>query len=168
VFSLTLPGSGFQKCRVLGFRVQRLPFSLAGAFHMQLPNWTNSQVGRLNCCWPSPAHSFLASVFTRSMTKIFVFSQTCTCFETGPPFRRGKGRSFYVAATFVAPQFQHEYPHALTTSRSLWTLWTLPAVLLLLYDVTIGSDHIKHHFRQLFYCCVLNSRCLAMAVSLAP
>jgi hypothetical protein len=29
-------------------------------------------VGQLNCCWPSPAQSFLVSVSSRSMTKIFI------------------------------------------------------------------------------------------------
>jgi hypothetical protein len=53
-------------------------------------DWLAS-VGRLNCCWTSPAQSFLASVSSRSMTKIFVLSYTCTCLEMGPPLRRRKG-----------------------------------------------------------------------------
>jgi hypothetical protein len=40
----------------------------------------------------------------------------------GPPLRRRRGWSFYVGATFVAPQFQHEYIRALSASRSLWTM----------------------------------------------
>jgi hypothetical protein len=36
--------------------------------------------------------------------------------------RRGKGQPLYVDATFVAPQFQHEYIRAVTASRSLLTL----------------------------------------------
>jgi hypothetical protein len=36
-----LCGSGFQRCSVLGFRVQRLLSSLAGTFQLQLPSWTN-------------------------------------------------------------------------------------------------------------------------------
>jgi hypothetical protein len=43
----------------------------------------------------------------------------------GPPLRRRRGRSFYVGATFVAPQFRHEYIGAVTASRSLWTQCTL-------------------------------------------
>jgi hypothetical protein len=31
-------------------------------------------VGQLNCCWPSPARSLLASVSSRSMTKIVIIS----------------------------------------------------------------------------------------------
>jgi hypothetical protein len=45
-------------------------------------------VGRLNCCSPSPAQSFLASISSMSMTKIFMLSYICTCFEMGPPLRR--------------------------------------------------------------------------------
>jgi hypothetical protein len=62
--------------------------------YLQLSNLNS--VSRLNCCWPSPAQSFLASVSSRSMTKIFVL-----CFEMGPPLRREMGRSFYVGATEV-------------------------------------------------------------------
>jgi hypothetical protein len=40
VFTALL-GSGFQRCSVLGFRVQRLLSSLAGTFQLQLPSWTN-------------------------------------------------------------------------------------------------------------------------------
>jgi hypothetical protein len=36
--------------------------------------------------------------------------------------QRMRGRSFYVGATFVAPQFQHEYISAVTATRSVWTL----------------------------------------------
>jgi hypothetical protein len=56
-----------------------------------------------NCCWPSPVQSFLASVSLRSMTKIFVLSQTCTCFKMGPIFNKEGGQSFCVGAMFVAP-----------------------------------------------------------------
>jgi hypothetical protein len=37
------------------------------------------KLGRLNCYWPSRAQSFLATVCSRSMTKIFVSSQACMC-----------------------------------------------------------------------------------------
>jgi hypothetical protein len=37
----------------------------------------------------------------------------------------GGVRSFYVGATFVAPQFQHEYIRTVTASRSLWALCIL-------------------------------------------
>jgi hypothetical protein len=80
-----------------------------------------SLVGRLNCCWPSSAQSFLASVSSRSTTKIFILSQTCTYFEMGRPLRRERFRSFCAGATFVAPQFRHEYIRFGTASRSLWT-----------------------------------------------
>jgi hypothetical protein len=50
-------------------------------------------VGRLNCCWPSPARSFLVSLSSRSMTKICIFSGTCTCFEMGPPLRWKRSKS---------------------------------------------------------------------------
>jgi hypothetical protein len=53
-------------------------------------------VGLSNCCWPSPAQSSLSSVSSRSMTKIFILSQTCACFEMGPPLRRRRGWPFYV------------------------------------------------------------------------
>jgi hypothetical protein len=43
VFSVTLLGSGFQQCSVLGFLAQRLLSSLAGTFQLQLPGWTNCQ-----------------------------------------------------------------------------------------------------------------------------
>jgi hypothetical protein len=43
----------------------------------------------------------------------------------GPPLRRRRGRCFYVGATFVAPQFRHEYIRAVTASRSLRTLCIL-------------------------------------------
>jgi hypothetical protein len=38
-------------------------------------------VGQLNCCWPLPAQSCLASVSSRSVTKIFILAYTCTCFK---------------------------------------------------------------------------------------
>jgi hypothetical protein len=38
-------------------------------------------VGRLNCCWSSPVQSFLVSVSSKSITKIFILSQTLTCFR---------------------------------------------------------------------------------------
>jgi hypothetical protein len=79
-------------------------------------------VSRLSSCWPSPAQSFLASVSSRFMIKIFILSWTCTYFEMGPPLRRRRGRSICIGATFVAPQFQQEYIRADTASRSLWTL----------------------------------------------
>jgi hypothetical protein len=45
-------------------------------------------------------------------------------------FRNGassakEDRCFYVGATFVAPQFQHEYIRAVTAPRSLWALCML-------------------------------------------
>jgi hypothetical protein len=43
----------------------------------------------------------------------------------GPLLRRRRGRSFYVGATFVAPQFQHEYIRAVTASGPLWALCNL-------------------------------------------
>jgi hypothetical protein len=46
-------------------------------------------VRRLNCSW--------LQVSSRSMSKIFVIFQICTCLEVGPPLR-----SFCVGATFVA------------------------------------------------------------------
>jgi hypothetical protein len=58
-------------------------------------------VSHLNCCWPSPAQSFLASVFLRSMTKIFTVLDMCM-FKNESPLGWGRGRSFYVGATFVA------------------------------------------------------------------
>jgi hypothetical protein len=58
-------------------------------------------VGMLNCCRPSPAQSFLASVSSRSMLNIFIISGTCTSLELGLPFRLGWGRSFYVGVTLV-------------------------------------------------------------------
>jgi hypothetical protein len=35
-------------------------------------DWTNGRW--LNCCWPSPGQSFLASVSSKSMTKIYILS----------------------------------------------------------------------------------------------
>jgi hypothetical protein len=35
----------------------------------------------------------------------------------------GRGRPFCGGATFVAPQFQHEYIRAVTAPRPLWALW---------------------------------------------
>jgi hypothetical protein len=49
----------------------------------------------------------------------------CSLLDMGPPLRRRRGRSSYVGATIVAPQFQNEYIRAVTTSRSLWTMCTL-------------------------------------------
>jgi hypothetical protein len=63
----------------------------------------SQSVGRLNCCWSSPAQSFLTSVSSRSMTKIFILSYTCTSFKMGPSLRWRGGWSFYVDAMFVAP-----------------------------------------------------------------
>jgi hypothetical protein len=53
-------------------------------------------VGRVVCYWPSPAQSFLFSVSSRSMTKIFILFYTCICAEMGLPLRRGSCRSFYI------------------------------------------------------------------------
>jgi hypothetical protein len=39
-----------------------------------VPNCLILAHGRLDCCWPSPAQSFVASVSSRSMTKIFILS----------------------------------------------------------------------------------------------
>jgi hypothetical protein len=57
----------------------------------------------------SPAQSFLASVSSRSMTKIFILSQTCTCtcFEIGVSYST-EGSVFlcrrYVCCTVVYPR----------------------------------------------------------------
>jgi hypothetical protein len=56
-----------------------------------------------------------------------------------PPLWR---RSFYVGATFVAPQFQLEYIRVVTASRSLWTLCSL-------YHCTIRSNIYTEVYRDL-------------------
>jgi hypothetical protein len=68
-------------------------------------DYCTKQVGRLNCCWPSPAQSFLALVSSTSVTEIFVPSKTCTCFEMGPPLRRRRGRSSFVGAMLLHRSF---------------------------------------------------------------
>jgi hypothetical protein len=50
-----------------------------------------ASVGRLNYCWSSPAQAFLLSVSLRSMTKTFILSKTCTCFDRGLLFDEGVG-----------------------------------------------------------------------------
>jgi hypothetical protein len=82
------------------------------------PTWLS--VSRLNCCWPSPAQSFLASVSLRSMTKIFILSQTSMCFEMGPPLQWTRGRSFYVGTTFF---LHHNF--SMSIYMLSWLLWTL-------------------------------------------
>jgi hypothetical protein len=49
--------------------------SMVEAFEPASTQWlVDWSVGRLNCCWSSPAQLFLASVTPRSMTKIFILS----------------------------------------------------------------------------------------------
>jgi hypothetical protein len=55
----------------------------------------------------------------------------------GPPIRQGRGWCFYVAATFIALQFQHKYIHAVKASRSLQT----PCILC---HCTILSNILKY------------------------
>jgi hypothetical protein len=54
-------------------------------------------VGRLNCCWPSPAQSFVASVSSRSMTKILFCPKHVCVSKWGPLFDDG-GASLSVQA----------------------------------------------------------------------
>jgi hypothetical protein len=55
----------------------------------------SNSVGRsLRLLLVSPAQSFLASVSSRSMTKIFVLSSKYRCSEMGPPLRREEGSDF--------------------------------------------------------------------------
>jgi hypothetical protein len=52
-----------------------VPTSLSAGYQLTIPygcNGRSCSVGRLNFCWPSPAQSFLSSVSSRSMIKIFV------------------------------------------------------------------------------------------------
>jgi hypothetical protein len=60
-------------------------------------------VGRLNCCWPSPAHSWL-QVSSRLFTEIVFSLLDMYVFEKwGLLFDQGRGRCFNGGATFVAP-----------------------------------------------------------------
>jgi hypothetical protein len=77
---------------------------------------------RLLLAWPT--QSFLASV-SRSMTRIFSSPTHIRVSKWGLLFDEGRNRSSYVGATFVAPQFQHEYIRAVTAFRSPWTPCTL-------------------------------------------
>jgi hypothetical protein len=53
-------------------------------------------VGRVNCCWPSPAHSILVSGPIGTYDQMFILSKTFTCFAMGPPLgREGGGVSDY-------------------------------------------------------------------------
>jgi hypothetical protein len=120
-----------------GWGLSRISFMASTPGHWLPPNrvWPpmartdclqdGRSVSRLDCCWPSPAQSFLVSVSTRSTTKIFVLSYTCTCLEMGPPLQRGEGSVFlcrrYVCFALVSARV---YPHC-HVSRSLWALCTL-------------------------------------------
>jgi hypothetical protein len=114
-----LDWKGFRQCEFLLLLPCSAASVLAGG---RLSTRSNPSAGRLNCYWLSPAQLFLASVSLRSMNKIFVLPYISICFEMGPHLRQRRDRLFYVDATFVAPQFQHEYIRA---SSSLWTLCIL-------------------------------------------
>jgi hypothetical protein len=51
-------------------------------------------VGRLNCCWSSPAQLFLISRSVGTHEYISL-SKTFTCFEMGPPIRQEQGSEYY-------------------------------------------------------------------------
>jgi hypothetical protein len=59
-----------------------------------------SEVGRLNCCWPSSAQSVLVSVSvgTHDYEYVFVFPNAYTCFEMFPPLQGGTG-NFSIGVT---------------------------------------------------------------------
>jgi hypothetical protein len=61
-----------------------------------------NSAGRLNYYSSSAAQSFLATVFSRSITKIFLHSHMYVL-RKRPPFRRGRDWPFFIGATFVAP-----------------------------------------------------------------
>jgi hypothetical protein len=69
-------------------------------------NWIIQSVVRSVKLLPaSPAQSFLASVSSRSMTKIYVLCWTCTCLEMGPPLWRGKGSVFLCSCCLLHRSF---------------------------------------------------------------
>jgi hypothetical protein len=53
-------------------------------------------VGRVNCCWHSQAQPILVSGAVGTHDHTYVLSKTFTCFEMGPPLRRGKWSHYYV------------------------------------------------------------------------
>jgi hypothetical protein len=86
---------------------------------------SSRSVDLLHCCWASRAQSFMASVSSRSITKIFVLCQTCTCLKMGPLLRRGEGSVFLCRRYVCCTVLSAGHIRTVTASRSLWTLCTL-------------------------------------------
>jgi hypothetical protein len=61
-------------------------------------------VGQLNCCWPSPAQSFLASGLVETFDQDFFLLDMYVFEKWGLLLAKGKGLSFCEGATFDAPK----------------------------------------------------------------
>jgi hypothetical protein len=60
------------------------------------PNCVHVQsVGRVYCCWPSPAQSILVSVPVGTQGHIYAISKTFNCSEMGPRLRLQEGSVYY-------------------------------------------------------------------------
>jgi hypothetical protein len=91
--------------------------------------WARRSVGWFDYCWPRQHSHSWPQVSSRSMTKCLFSPRHVRVWEMDLLFNFGRDRSFSGGATFVAPQFQHEYIGAVTASRSLWALCTHPLSL---------------------------------------
>jgi hypothetical protein len=83
--------------------------------------------GKLNCCWFSPAQSFLASGLVESFDQDFFLSPVHGRFwEMGPPLRRGEGSVFqwrrYVCCTLVSARV---YPRCHSVQVPMGTVHSL-------------------------------------------
>jgi hypothetical protein len=72
-------------------------------------NWVSWSVVRLNCCWSSPAQSFLASDLFETFDQEFFFSPRHVCiWEMGPPSRQSHittdGHSVRVSSLIWGPR----------------------------------------------------------------